>query len=191
MTRNALVLSLAIFAGFANPVFANLLPAPFKTGQAISPSPDAKVNWPDYKAKPWTVSKQEPLAVEVQIPVKDNKYVLGPGRYDVMVGTISVFMDSPDIQKSTMAVSEGDVLGKGVVFRVLQMRNVGVLSMQLKVDGKWQDVPRDSRLMLEVMDPENVISKSELKGVALRILEGETEKLKIIIENKPADKPKK
>ncbi len=185
MIRNALVLSLAMSANFVSPAFADEL-AP-----VVNLAKDVKVEWPDYKSKPWTMVKQKPLAVEVQVPVRNNRYVPGPGRYDVLVGTIMIFIDSPDIQKSAMLVSEADVLGKGSVLRVLQMRNVGVLSAQLKVDGKWENVPRDSSVILDVVDPERAVFKGELQGVILRMMEGETEKLKVVIENKPADPPKK
>ena len=186
MARNALVLSLAMFAGFFNPALAaDPNPAPI--------SIDAKVEWPDYrsKSKPWTMVQQESLIAEVRVPVKNNKYVIGSGRYDVLVGTVMIFMDSPDIQKSATAVTEAHVLGKGPVLRMMQMRGVGVLSVQLKVNGKWEYVPRGFHVLIEVLDPQRVVFNGELQGVVLKMMDGEVEKLKVVVGNTPADKPKK
>lgn len=146
--------------------------------------------WPNYNSSPWVFAGEEPLMVlmPVQLPVK-NDYIVGPGKYDVRIGVSAAYYDS-QVQPMN-AVYEADVLGGGAVIRILDSRAEGVRARQIMVSGKWQDLDPEWRLTIEVLDAETVLSQGKLRGVIIRALDGEVEKIKVFIENKSPSKSKK
>ena len=180
-TRLAFILSAVLFAGFANPVFAEQ--------DEVLTSTDTKVKWPDYRSAPWTAGDGYPLAVEVKVPVENNRHIMGPARYSVVIGTRTEFVDS--VENPMMGVIEDNILGQGAYVRMLFMRGFGLLAWQLKVDGNWQDIPLEFDLVVEVLDAKSVVSKGVLKGVILIVREGKKEVMRVVVENKSPVRPKK
>ncbi len=181
MKRIASVLSAAMLMGFAGPVFS---------GQgAVTTPPGTKIEWPDYGSGKWPMFARNAWPVEIRIPVKNNKYIPGPARYDVMVGTISVFVDS--LKNPALAVTEGDVFGKGPVIRMMEMAGVGMLARQVKVNGEWRDLPERASVLVDITEPGGVVFRSELKSLMIRVIDDEKEIIKLLIENNASSNLKK
>lgn len=129
------------------------------------------------------------LIFEVQIPVEGNDYVEGPGRYDVRIGTVTAYMDSEE--NPTMKITDGNILGMGVVIRFMEVRGAGLVARQLKVGGVWRDIPANAAIRIDVPDAKKVVFNNELKKVILMIFDDNKEVMRVVVENKVSAKSKK
>lgn len=172
----AILLSLGLFSNNsaqANPSLA-------------SATTSYQIEWPNYNAPPWTNLGDRPYVVEVSVPVENNPYIVGPAKYGILVGSASTFADSMLFQ--SVLISEVSILDSGPILRSMQVRIDGfmtVVSLQIKIKGKWKEVPSNYRFSIEIVDHLKVVKQGELKSVIIRFSEGNVEKIKVEIENKP------
>lgn len=149
--------------------------------------------WPNYQVPPWSLSEVRPFFMEATVPMVNNKYIPGPAKYDVLVGEVAVFVDS--LMYPSGLISEASVLDGGPVLRSLQMRidgNFVVVSRQLKIKGRWREIPLNYKFSSEITDLNKLIQSGDLQSVTIRFMDGVIVKMKVTVENKPvpADKPK-
>ena len=155
----------------------------------IVTSTSTAVAWPDYHVKPWVLNKQIPMAATVSHKLKNNDLVLGEGKYDVRIGTISYYFDATDPDKATMAVMEGDVLGNGPSVRRMFLVDVGAIDFQINVNGKWKSVPPGCSVKFSVIDEDLVISKNIMTGVVVTVADDEGKVvMQVVFKNKDKKK---
>ncbi len=135
---------------------------------AATVSTNTAVEWPDYHSKSWKLIEQVPLTATVSHTIKNNDYVLGPGKYQVRIGTVTMYVDATE----SMQIDEGSVFGNGPVFRVMFMAGIPFpIDVQFNVNGKWTSIPKRSRLApIAVIDEEALITKNTLVGVIMTII---------------------
>lgn len=182
MTRIALAAILSLSGNFC------------KAEEVTKPVSDPVIEsakWPNYNSSPWVFAGEEPLMVVMSLPLPmKNDYIVGSGKYDVNIGSSLAYYDSPTVPMN--AVFEANILGGGSVIRILHSRSEqGVVARQIMVNGKWQDVDPEWRVTIEVLDPKALVSQGKLRGVVVRALDGEVERIKVFIENKQTVKSKK
>lgn len=177
--KNILIASLLVVGLFSNSS-AQMSPS------LASATTSYQIEWPNYNAPPWTNLGDKPYVVEVSVPVENNPYVFGPAKYGILIGSASAFTDSMLFQ--SVLISEISILDSGPILRSMQVRIDGfmtVVSLQIKIKGKWKEVPSNYRFSIEIVDHLKVIKQGELKSVIIRFSEGRTERIKVEIENKP------
>lgn len=142
------------------------------TNVGVSASTSTTVVWPDYHMQPWNLAKQVLMIKSISHTLNGNDYVVGPGKYDVIIGTASVYFDSVNLEQVKTGIMEMDILGNGPVFRLMSVfgRDGGmVIDSQVRVDGKWTSMPLGSSWFITVIDEDSVISKNTMAGIILTV----------------------
>ncbi len=154
-----------------------------------SASTSTAVQWPEYHAKPWTLDKRTgDMTTLLAYAPKNNDFIVGTGKYEVRIGTVSWYFDAADEEHATTMIVEGNILGNGPTVRRMFVSRVGAVDFQIKVNGEWKSVPPNSSVQFIVVNEDQVITKNTMTGVIVRVTDENGE---VVMESRFENKNKK
>lgn len=105
----------------------------------------ADVQFPDYRAKPWIVIRQDPVLMTD---------ALNSSAHSFHIGTSRQFSDNPDTIKSKFLIFEISLLGNGPSIRAIAENSSkkGKLYIQVKVDGYWWTIPSHAKVVMDLIN---------------------------------------